>query len=138
MFLNNVNTKRLGMLIGAIFIWVFASDFVVHGMLLKDTYQATAHLWRTESEMQSMFGYMLFGQFLVAAFFSLIFVKGYESKGLAEGLRFGILAAGFLTGPLFIEYAVSPLPMSLLLSWTVANLFQSIGAGAVASVVYRK
>lgn len=138
MFLKNVNTKRLGMLIGAVFLFQFASDFLIHQVLLKQTYAETASLWRKPEEIQALFPFMLLGQLILAIFFSLIFVKGYEGKGLPEGVRFGILAGGLLSAPLFIEYAVSPLTCGLVCSWLVAGMVQAMGAGMIASLVYRR
>jgi hypothetical protein len=42
-------------------------------------------LWRSETEMK--FGVILVAQLFFAFFFTFIFSKGYEEKGLVEGLR---------------------------------------------------
>lgn len=138
MFLSNVNTKRLGMLAVAIIVYQMASDFLLHQVLLKSMYAETPTLWRPEAEIGSMMGWMLLGQILIATFFALIFVKGYEGKGIGEGIRFGLLAGIFLNAPVFIQYAVSPMPSNLVCAWFCAGVAQAVGGGIVASLVYRR
>jgi hypothetical protein len=42
---------------------------------------------------------MMLGQFLIAIFTGLIFIHGYNGGGMVEGVRFGILMAGFSIAP---------------------------------------
>src|SRR5688572_30699961 len=105
-FLGNTNIKRLSMAIAAVFVFIFATDFLIHSVLMKDMYASNASLWRTEAEMQSHFGWMLLGQFLIAKFFCVIFARGYENKGIWEGARFGVLMAPMSMGGFLINYAV--------------------------------
>jgi predicted PurR-regulated permease PerM len=116
-FLNNVNGKKLAILLISLVVYFFATDFLVHGVLMKSAYQATAPLWRTEAEIQTHMGSMMLGQFLVAIFTGLIFIHGYNGGGIVEGVRFGILMAGFAIAPMFINYAVSPIPENIHWAW---------------------
>jgi len=135
---EGLNLKRLTLAIVAVFIWILASDFVVHQLLLKSAYQATPNLWRTDSEIQEHMVWMLLGQFLIAKFFTLIFAKGYTGKGLIEGVRFGLLAAFLTIGHYLIQYAVNPLTCSIALAWIGAAIVQSVLAGMVAAAIYRQ
>ncbi len=137
-FTRGLNVKTLTLAVFAVFIYVLFSDYLIHEVFLKSTYQATLNLWRAPEEMGSYMGYMLFGQFLMAKFFTVIFAKGYEGKGIGEGLRFGFLVGLFCAGSYFINYAVSPMPASLLWAWVVAGIVQLMGAGAVAALVYKR
>src|SRR5690606_29362442 len=125
---NKVNTKRLIITMFAVFVYIFISDFVIHGLILKETYMQTADLWRTEEEMKSFMIWMFLGQFIIAKFFTLIFVKGYENKGVAEGVRFGILMSGVSVGAMMIQYAVIPMTTDLIIAWIVLGILQTIGA----------
>lgn len=119
-----------------VFLFIFISDWVIHGVLLKNQYAETAALWRTE---ESIIPWALFGgQALIAIFFVAIFRKGYEGKGMIEGVRYGFLMAAFTTGSTMIQYAVAPYPLSLIGGWIGLGFLQSIGAGMVAAAVYGK
>ena len=136
--LENVNVKRLFLTVLAVFAFVFVSDFVIHHILLGPTYRDTSSLWRSEGEMKGYMIWMLIGQFLTAAFFSVIFAKGYEGKGLGEGVRYGLLIGPFAIAPHFIQYAVTPLPQFLLWSWIAGTMVQAILGGVIAAAVYRR
>lgn len=137
-FLQGLNIKRLTLAIVAVFIFTLFSNFVIHELLLKSSYEATMNLWRPKDEMSRYLVYMLFGQFLIAKFFTIIFAKGYEGRGIGEGVRFGLLMGFFSAGGCFIQYVTTPMPASLLWSWILAGIVQSIGAGIVASLVYKR
>lgn len=139
-FCSGINCKRAFFAFGAVFAVIFATDFLIHGKLLADAYHATASLWRSEAEMRDggFCLWMLLGQLLIAKMFVVIFAKGYEGKGPAEGVRFGLLAGLFSVSHCFIQYAVTPIPRSLLLVWVATGLMQMILAGIVAALVYRR
>ncbi len=135
---QGLNIKKLTLAILAVFVYMLFSNYLIHEVLLKSTYEATMHLWRAKEEMGGYMVYMLFGQFLIAKFFTVIFAKGYEGKGIGEGLRYGFLMGLFAAGSCFVNYAVSPMPASLLWSWIVAGLAQLMGAGVVAALIYKR
>jgi hypothetical protein len=128
----------LGLTILGVFAFIWASNFLIHGLILKSAYAATASLWRPEAEMCKFFMYLLGGQLVISIFFSWIFAKGYEGKGWQEGVRFGLLIGLFSCGPTLISYAVSPLPCSIACAWMGLGLIQYVLAGIVASLIYKK
>lgn len=116
-----------------IFVGILVTDFLIHGVLLKSAYQASAQLWRPEAEMQSYFSFMLLGQALVAWFFTWIFTQGYKGSGWIEGVRYGLVMAGFMAGHNFIMYAVTPWEMTLVFSWIAAFAVQATILGIIAT-----
>jgi hypothetical protein len=78
------------------------------------------------------------GQVLIAKFFCVIFAKGYTGGGVPEGIRFGILMGFFSMGHCVINYAVMPVSCSLGCYWMGLGFLQMLGAGVVASLVYKK
>lgn len=137
-FIRGLNIKKLTLAVVAVFVFILFSDYLIHEVLLKSSYEATLSLWRPPAEMGSYVVYMLFGQFLIAKFFTVIFAKGYEGKGIVEGVRFGLLMGFFCAGGYFIQYATTPMPSSLLWSWVIAGIVQLMGAGVVAALVYKR
>ncbi len=130
--------KKLILAVLAAFFTVFLTDWIIHGMLLKGIYHETAYLWRTESEMQQHMHFMLGGQLIVAALFTIIFTKGYEKKGWTEGARYGAYMAALSTGQMLICHAVSPYPLRLTLAWIVTCFVQFMVVGSVVAVVYSR
>ena len=132
-----MNTKRLlgGWI--AVFIFIFVFEWIFHGMIMKAMYQQTASLWRPEAEMKRLFHWLVIGQLFVAFAFSYIFTKGYENKGIVEGIRYGILIGLLFSGPNLIMYAVAPYPSMMIVRWIAGGIFEFAVAGAVIAAVYR-
>lgn len=67
-------------------------NFVIHGVLLSSTYMsdALAGVFRPQAEMQSLMWVMWITDLVWAFFFVFFFTKGYENKGIMEGVRYGI------------------------------------------------
>jgi hypothetical protein len=128
-----MNYKKLACCAVAVFVTFFITDYLVHGVLMKSTYQATQHLWRPEAEMGKFMPGMMLGKFLVALFFAWIFLHGYKGKGVMEGFRFGLLIGGYSAGGNLIMYAVAPYDCSITCSWIVAGLAQGVIGGIVAT-----
>lgn len=133
-----INKKSAWITSIVVFIFIFISDFIIHGNILKNAYEQTAHLWRTEQAMQDYFLWMLLAQFLIAKFFTLLYARGCENGGVKEALRFACFIAPFAIAPYFIQYAVIPLPASILWAWVGFGIVQIFGAAAVAGLVYKK
>jgi hypothetical protein len=53
--------KRFIMAFIAAYIFLFVWGWLVNGVLLKDVYAESAHLWRPESEMRSLFHWIIIG-----------------------------------------------------------------------------
>ncbi len=132
-----MNKKRFVISVLAVFAFVFLFEWFFHGYLLKETYIKTASLWRTETEMHHLFPAMLLGQFLISLLFCYIFTKGYEGRGTAEGLRYGVLIGLLMSAPLFITYAVQPIPLSIIAAWILGTLIEASLAGMLLGGIYR-
>lgn len=136
--LDGVNVKKLGIGIVASWVYIFVTDFVIHGMILKDLYKRTASLWRPDAEMQSMMPAMSAGQFLMAATFMFIFTKGYQKGGVSEGVRFGLVFWVLILSSYLMQYATTPLTQEVVVAWAATSLVQLVFGGVVAALVYKK
>ena len=99
-FTKGVNIKSMIIAVIALFVYIVASDFLIHSLLMGDLYMQTANIWRPQADMESMMPFMFLGQLLIADFMAWIFIKGYEGGGIPEGIRFGILVSGWTIGGL--------------------------------------
>lgn len=132
-----MNVKRFIRASLAVFLAFEAIDFMVHVVILGKTYAALAHLWRPD--MMSKMWLMHAGSFILAFLFTYIFIRGYENKGLAEGVRYGIIIGLFMNIPYaFYEYAMYPLPLSLCLQWFVYGMIEFIICGMIVAAIYKR
>jgi len=120
----------------AIFVIFQVCDFVIHGLILGDVYMSMMNVWRPD--MMSLMWIMYVSSFVFSFLMMYVFVKGYEGRGIPEGIRFGILI-GILTNGIgaFYQYALYPLPFSLIIQWFVYGLVEFILAGIAAAAIYR-
>ena len=121
----------------AVFVTFAALDFVIHNLILGSTYQQIKEVFRPD--MMDKIWIMNLVTAITSFFFVLIFSKGYEGKGIAEGLRYGfymgmISAVGMAYG----SYAMYSIPYSLAMSWFIYGLVEHLAAGAVTALVYGK
>jgi hypothetical protein len=134
---GSMNPKRFLLAWIGVFVVIFGFEWLFHGMYMKEMYLQTASLWRTEAEMHALFHWMLIGQFLFAGIFSYIFTKGYENKGIGEGVRYGFLIGLLMGAPQLIMYAVAPYPMEMIVKWIVGGIVEFCLAGVAAAALYR-
>ncbi|HKI99582.1 MAG TPA: hypothetical protein VKB51_14000 [bacterium] len=128
---------RKPLLIGTIVLFVVwvVMDFIIHGVLLKSSYDATAALWRPWPEIKA--GVIWATTFISALCFTLIYLYGFAGvsvqRTLAFGLWFGV-AAGVSMG--LGSYATMPIPLSLALSWLLGTLIEALVGVLVLHWVY--
>jgi hypothetical protein len=120
-----------------VYILLTATNFLIHGMLLKSTYEMpeVAALMRTPETAK--LGIHFITAAIVAFFVTLVFSKGYEGKGLAEGVRFGFYVGLLMSVPMAYDmYAEYPIPYHLALLWFIYGLLQYIVVGIALAMVF--
>lgn len=128
-------TKRILIAVVATFIVWSGLDFVIHGILLKPSYDATASLWRPMEEMKMP---LMYG---VTLAFTICFVLIYgliERKSLARGILYGTLfglATGISMG--FGTYTYMPIPLNLAWGWLAGTLVEMVLAGAIVGAIVK-
>jgi len=131
-----MNLKRFLLAAVGVFVVGRVLDYLIHWVLLRTDYEATQQLWRTEAEMKT--GLLLIVGAITALLFVYIFTKGYEGRGLLEGVRYGLIIGLFVSIPMaYNSYAVMPIPYSLALEWFLYGLAEYIILGIVAAALYR-
>jgi len=116
----------------------FVSDFLVHGILLKSAYQATASVWRPMAEMQSLMWTMWITYLVSAAVLPYLYAKGYEAQKspIGQGLRFGaaigvLMSSGMSLG----TYFMVPIPVSMAVSWFIGGMIQFLLVGVAIAMI---
>jgi len=129
--------KRLIVAFIAAYIFTFFWGWLLNGVLLKDIYAETPNLWRSQSEMMSLFHWIIIGQALVIFAFVMIYASGFAGGGVAAGIRLGILLEIAAIGMRLAIYAVQPFPGKLIVYGSISGLIEMIIVGAVVGAIYK-
>ncbi len=133
-----MNFKRLVLAIVVAFVFIFATDFLIHAVWLGPDYKATAQLWRPEAEMNARFPWMLIAQLLAAITFVIIWAMGFAARGTLQlACAYGFLIGLAVQVTTIVTYVVSPFPPELALKWFCSGLAQSIVLGALTFLIYK-
>jgi len=119
--------KGIILAIVAVFIAWSALDFVIHGLLLKEAYEAKAHLWRAMQDTNMMLMHAV--TLAIAIFFVLLYERCVSEKSVSMGLKVGVLfglAAGIISAS---AYVYMPNPLTLAIDWFVGTLVKFVVAG---------
>jgi len=135
-----MNWKRILLAALAVFVVIELTDLIIHGGMLSETYKLLESngVIRPEAEMSSFMWVMVLTTLVFSFFFAFIFAKGYEGKGILEGIRFGVyIGFFFVFVGMFNNFAVYPIPYSLTWIWIIAGFVQLILAGVAVSLIYK-
>ncbi len=132
-------SKKLWMGFIAVYVAMVITMMIIHMGLLNGIYhsEAVMKMMRPESD-GTMWIYFVTGA-IVSFFFTLIYIKGYEGKGIAEGARYGLYVGLLMATPMaYNSYASYPMPYSLALQWFIYGTIQYIILGVVLAAVVGK
>src|SRR5258708_3672997 len=127
---DRMNSKRLIIAIFTAFVFLFGSNFLIHGLWLRPDYMATMSLWRSEAERNVRFAWMLSGQLLMAATFVVLWAAGFAGRG---GVKCAcaprLLIGSFSHATTLSTSLVNALPGEIALKWFFSGLAQAGGFG---------
>ena len=129
--------KRIVLGIIAVFVAWQVMDFVLHGLILASTYQATASLWRPMAEMKMSL--MRVGGLIAAMCFVCLYAWLVKPKSWAAGLSYGLIlgvATGVSMG--YGTYCVMPIPASLAAAWCIGSVVKTAVAGLLAGWIVKE
>ena len=132
-----MNVKRF--VIGCVVTWVVvqALGFLIHTVFLGETYGSMAEVWRPEAEMMAKTWVMFLTSMLWTVLFCYIFTRGYENKGVMEGVRYGFLIGLFWLPVAYENHVIFPIPISLAHVWAITTIATCMIYGAVFAAIYR-
>ena len=125
----------------AVFIGISVLGFLIHGVILKPVYQSDMmmKILRPEAEENGLMWIYFVVDAIVAFFFTLIFSKGYEGKGMMEGVRYGLYVGLLMSTPAaYASYAMYPMPYALALHWFLLGIVEYIILGIILAMVFGK
>jgi hypothetical protein len=129
--------KRFIIAFIAAYLFLFIWGWLFNGVVLKDVYSETPNLWRSQSEMMSLFLWIIIGQALIVFGFVAIYSSGFAGGGVIAGIRLGILLEIAAIGMRMGFYAVQPIPGKLILYGSLGGLIEMIIVGAMVGAIYK-
>ena len=135
-----MNWKRLLLAALIVLIAQFVLDYIFHIGMLGTCYSdlTQSGLFRPDSEISSFFWVRIITMIVFCFFFVFIFVRGYENRGIMEGVRYGIYMAlffGFVGSfNMFVWFGV---PYWLTWSWIAISFVEFIIFGIIAALIYK-
>jgi hypothetical protein len=126
--------KKFWMTFIAVFVTAVILDMVIYAGILGSTFSSLA-VWRADrNSLQWIFPVIsLVGSF----FFTFIFSKGYEGKGIGEGVRYGLYTGIWLSiGMAYGTYGMVDIPYGMTLEWFILGVLRFVVMGIVASLLY--
>jgi hypothetical protein len=118
-----------------VFITFEILEYIIYGLILGSSFTSLT-VWRADmaSKMWIMHVVLIIGSF----FFAFIFSKGFENKGIAEGVRYGLYIGIWMSvGMAYMTYAMVDIPYSLTLEWFICGVIEYIIGGIVLALVFR-
>ncbi|MCL4549943.1 MAG: hypothetical protein M1495_15395 [Bacteroidetes bacterium] len=135
-----MNVKKLIIAFVVVFILLEATNYLVNMVILSSTYAdpEISKVFRPMAEMDAKMWMMRIADLVYSFFFVFIFVKGYENRGIMEGVRYGIYMGIFIQFMAAVaQHVVYPLPASLAVQWFIYGLIESVIFGVAAAMIYK-
>jgi len=129
--------KRIVLAVLAVFVAWSALDFVIHGLILATSYEATARLWRPMNEMKM--GVLYLAVLINALVFVCIYALLVAEKSIGTGAKYGLLfglGTGFSMG--FGTYSFMPIPLHMAVAWFIGTLVETLVGGIIVGSIIRK
>ncbi len=127
------------LLIGFVLVYIVYTvlELIIQTVLLAPAYQSVSQLFRPDTDVQM---WVIFVAYIFFAFFfTLIFSKGYEGRGVVEGVRYGFYVALMMVLPMnYVSFAVMPIPYSLAFQGFLYGTVEMVICGIVVALVYGK
>jgi len=120
----------------AIFIVLEILNIIIHGVILKN---AWASVQGIRPDMASKMWLFHVVNVFNAFFFTFIFSKGYEKKGIWEGVRYGFYIGVWMSVIAVLSTdAMIKLGRSLAIQWLIYGIIEYIIAGIVLAMVFKE
>lgn len=127
----NVKKTLLAIVVVTVLWWFM--DFLIHGVLLMPTYQATASLWRPMEQMNMGLGIvctLVFATLYVLFYSYVVHPKTFHT-GIKFGMWYGLIGGWAMAG----SYIHLPISEGLAACWFAAVFVESLVAGALMGLI---
>lgn len=133
-----MNFKRFIGAAAAVFVFLFLYEWLMHGILLRETYHSTPLVWREYTDMQSKMPLRIGIQLIFSLWITYVFTQIYPEGGLKNGLLYGLYFGVFAGTLLGSWYLWLPVSETLGWIWFIDGVIKGLGIGALLGYFYRK
>jgi len=133
-----MNTNRYLIASPVTGVWMVVYGFVANQVVLGDFWSSQVAPGLVRPEGEEILGAVIASCFLQAFALGFIFTRGYEARGLGEGVRFGLLVAWFVASLYLLFYALQPWNVISVTVSALTDGLMYVGAGVVLALLYRK
>ena len=120
-----------------VFIVLEILDFLVHGVILAGAYKSIQGVFRPDMSSKMWMYYVI--NIVTAFFFTFIFSKGYEKKGIMEGVRYGFYIGVWMSvGMALGTDSMIKLGRSMTIQWLIYGVIEYIIAGIALAIVFKE
>jgi len=131
--------KKFWLAFVVIFIVWNVLNYLIHGVILGSAYMSEAVMKVMRPDMMSKMWIFYVVSFIQSFFLVLIYSKWQKGKGISEGVQFGVYSGLLMATPMaYSEYAMYPLPYSLVLQWFLYGMLHFIILGIVMALLFGK
>ena len=118
----------------AVYVAWSVLDFIMHGVILSSSYEATANLWRPMEEMKM--GLMYVVVLISTLTFVSIYAYFFKERTLATGLKYGLLfGVGVGSGMGYGTYSVMPIPYEMAMVWFLGTVVETTVGGILVGLI---
>lgn len=126
--------KRIMLGIVTVYVAWSVLDFIIHGVILRSSYEATTNLWRPMDEMKM--GLMYLVRLISAGMFVSIYASFFKERTPATGLKYGLLfGIGVGAGIGYGTYSVMPIPYLMALVWFLGTIVEAAVGGILIGLI---
>ena len=133
--MNNQKYLIAGLAAG---VWIFLYGFVANAIVLADYWAQSSGAALMRPEGQEVMWAIVVSCLLQGFALAYIFTRGYEGKGIGEGVRFGVLIAWFVAAMYLLWYALQPVALGDSIMGMVVDGVMYVTTGVVLALTYKK
>ncbi len=143
---NNGGCKKMGVKcvvpVSAVFVTLFVFQWIFHGVYMMPQYEATASMWRTQEEMQSLMWVCLVTKLITAFAVTCLYcwlAQACPSGGKCykKGAKFGLKIGLILGAHDFASYAWLPIQMDMAVNWFIGDVIMGVLVGLALALSCR-
>jgi len=132
-----MNTKRYITASLVVFVVTYILDWVIHSLILGGTYNNYPDFFVAGIGGIAVF-YAIIKSLIFGFVFCFIFTKGYEEKGILEGVRYGLWIGLLLWLPLmFSSWNTFQFTKVIPFWWLILGVIQIIILGIITAAIYK-
>jgi hypothetical protein len=125
--------------IGALLVFIVLEIlmFLINGVILSSAYSAIASVFRHDMSSKMWMYHVI--NVVTAFFFTFIFSKGYEKKGIMEGIRYGFYIGVWMSVSMALGTdAMITLGRWMTIQWLIYGVIEYMIAGVVLALVFKE